>query len=355
MPGAVRIAHGDLFDRPADLVVLPCSTEGTFTQIVAARLAEFSIPQPEPMGLGEVRIRPLEDATQVAQFAAFAASVKEFGSTGEAIARIGQALGEATRDTESIRIVNAPLLGTGAGRLAPDVAAKALTDGFLDLAAPAAMLNLWVLHQDAYEAVLSAVRSPDVRPRPERAEQRTDERRRQPDQGSPLRVLISYSSKSPEHQLWIDTLYRFLRDNGIDARLDTYSLRAGGDVVQWMCNELALADRVLLVCDERYARRADGRLGGVGWETMLVQGDLFASMYGAGDQDAGSKYVPIVLTADINRGRPQFLATKRVIHWPPRADTEELRRELLKELYEVRSEPPLGPPPAWLTERGAPL
>jgi hypothetical protein len=39
------------------------------------------------------------------------------------------------------------------------------------------------------------------------------------------------------------------------------------ELPQWMCNELDLADKVVIVSDEAYAEKADGHLGGVGWET----------------------------------------------------------------------------------------
>jgi hypothetical protein len=113
--GLVQLIKGDLFDGPSDLVVLPCSTAGTFTSLVAQRLRLFSIPAPRSMALGEVEIHPLQDAAHVAQFAAFAASVAGFKSTPDAIQKIGAALGRATEDRTSIRVVNAPLLGAGAG------------------------------------------------------------------------------------------------------------------------------------------------------------------------------------------------------------------------------------------------
>jgi hypothetical protein len=46
------------------------------------------------------------------------------------------------------------------------------------------------------------------------------------------------------------------------------------DLQQWMCNELSMARKVVVVCDESYKQKADGRLGGVGWETMIIQGDI---------------------------------------------------------------------------------
>jgi hypothetical protein len=241
-----------------------------------------------------------------------------------------------------------------------------MQEGFLAEAVSGSLLNIYVLDADVYRAVLPTVegdggaqltarrnqRPAEVHKRPGRSGGRSNERRSENE--APLRVLISYTSNSPEQRGWVKDLYRFLRENGVDARLDTYSLRLGGDVVQWMCNELQLADRVLLVCDERYARRADGRHGGVGWETMLVQGDLFSAMYGhdeAGSDeqpDAGEKYIPIVRTPVLEDGRPKYLATKRVLHWPVGGPEGPRRRDLLRELYEVTKEPPLGPRPARL-------
>jgi hypothetical protein len=52
------------------------------------------------------------------------------------------------------------------------------------------------------------------------------------------------------------------------------------DLQQWMSNELSMADKVLVVCDEVYKRKADGRLGGVGWETMIIQGDIAVPVQG---------------------------------------------------------------------------
>jgi hypothetical protein len=348
MPGLVNLVCGDLFDGPADLVVLPCSTAGTFTPKVAARLAQFSIPPPQAMPLGDIRLIALDDASQVAQFAALAASVANFESSPQTVRQIGAALGRETRAKEGIRIVNAPLLGAGAGGLEPELAVENLRNGFLAEAAEGAILHIYVLDEAVYRRLLPLVDPGTASHVPDLSVPRSEHRVRQTEARAPLRVLISYTSNSPEQRAWVEDLYAFLRRNGVDARLDTYSLRVGGDVVQWMCNELFLADRVLLICDERYAQRADGRLGGVGWETMLVQGDLFAAM-SREDDGGGEKYIPIVRTPGLDEGRPRFLLTKRVIHWPPEAASDDPQRELLEELYEVRNEPPpLGHPPDWV-------
>jgi hypothetical protein len=360
MPAAVQLVCGDLFDGPADLVVLPCSTAGTVTQLVGDKLARFSLPEPMPIPLGEVRVLPLEDATHVAQFAAFAASVANYESTPAAIFQIAEILGQATQRSTAIRLVNAPLLGAGAGGLAPEVVAERLRQGFISQAAPDAVLNIYVLDRTVYRRVLAALGGdsaeegsdtgrglPEPRVRESTGVEQPESTAVQSGE-APLRVLISYTSNSSEQQQWVETLYRLLRENGVDARLDKFSLRLGGDVVQWMCNELQLADRVILVCDDRYAQRADGRHGGVGWETMLIQGDLFNAMYGGGSEPAQGKYIPIVRTPDLEEGRPRYLATKLALHWPPEAHAEERHRALLREIYNVQQEPPLGARPVRL-------
>jgi hypothetical protein len=78
MEPSVKLRLGNLFDGPSDLIVLPCSTAGTITGFVARSLAQYSIPHPrEGMKLGEIEITPFEGAENIAQYVAFAASVRE--------------------------------------------------------------------------------------------------------------------------------------------------------------------------------------------------------------------------------------------------------------------------------------
>jgi TIR domain len=158
----------------------------------------------------------------------------------------------------------------------------------------------------------------------------------------PIRVFISYSHTSPQHEKWVESLATFLRNNGVDARLDVWHLRYGMDLAQFMTNELNLADRVIIVSDERYAEKADGRVGGVGWETMIVQGHLSRL------PPDSTKYLVIVRSADLDPGLPSYLKTKFVIHWPDATNSEPHRQTLLRELYEIIKIPPLGPRPVFV-------
>jgi hypothetical protein len=149
--------------------------------------------------------------------------------------------------------VSSPLLGAGAGRLRSEVVVDSLRRGFVDKASPNATLTISILHKQVYDRFVGEALASGG--------------------GAPLRVFISYTGGSDDRIIWVEKLAHFLRNAGIEARLDRWHLMLGSDLPQWMANELKLADKVIIVSDERYAEKADGRLGGVGWETMLIQGD----------------------------------------------------------------------------------
>jgi hypothetical protein len=98
------------------------------------------------------------------------------------------------------------------------------------------------------------------------------------------------------------------------------------DLPQWMCNELALADRVVIISNEGYKAKADGRIGGVGWETMIIQGDIAAL------PADNTKYQVIVRSESLTDGLPLYLKTRYAFHARPSASADPFREELVKEL-----------------------
>jgi hypothetical protein len=154
-------------------------------------------------------------------------------------------------------------------------------------------------------------------------------------------AVVSGGRSRPVHSLgWVAELGTFLRANGNDARLDQWHLRKGMDLPQWMANEVELAERVVIISDSRYRDRADKRTGGVGWETMLIQGDM------AQQSPDSRKYLIIVREDQFKDGVPIYLKTKFSIHWKSNGEEAKLRDDLLKELYDVELAPPLGSPPS---------
>jgi hypothetical protein len=314
----VKLRLGDMFDGPADLIVLPCSTSGTITGFVARRLAQYSIPHPETgMLLGEVEVMPFEGAEDIAQFVAYAASVNYGTSSKTAIEAIGRALGGFTAANSAVKYIAAPLLGAGAGGIQSEFVAAALREGFSATAAPDATLTIHVLHQEVYDRLRGNRRIIQGQPK------------------DTVRVFISHTSKTEEAVEWVKALALHLIDEGIQARLDRFHLRRGMDLQQWMCNELSMARKVIIVCDETYKQKADGRLGGVGWETMIIQGDM-ASL-----PPNNTKYQVVVRASDLEKGLPLYLRTRYAFHAPDKEQDRVFREDLVKELLDLPLDPTL--------------
>lgn len=314
----VKLRLGDMFDGPADLIVLPCSTSGTITGFVARRLVLHSIPHPKAgMALGEVEIMPFEGGEDIAQFVAFAASVDGNKSSVKRLLAIGRAIGEFTAKNSSVKYVAAPLLGAGAGGIQSELVAAALREGFGETAAADASLVIHVLHQEVYDRL------------------KGNRRIIQGKAKEPVRVFISHTSKTDEATEWVKSLALYLIEQGIQARLDGFHLRRGMDLHQWMCNELAMARKVVVVCDEAYKQKADGRLGGVGWETMIIQGDISEL------PPDSTKYQVVVRAPQIDQGLPMYLRTRYAFHAPGPVQDRTFREELVKELLDLPIDPTL--------------
>ncbi len=343
MSGRVRLQQGDMFSVPADLMVLPCSTAGTVTHVVEVKLSTLNLRYPRrAMELGTIELVPSEHAEHVAQYIAYAASVDNLRSSVKAIFNVGCQLGQLTREHELIRRVSVPLLGAGAGGLSPEESSKALAEGFQELAESDAILTIYVFLEHDFASVARGFESHQSSRKNDKNES-TDS-----DLNSklrPPRVFVSYATNDRENTKWVHWLATQLRSNGVESRIDQWHLRRGMDLSQWMCNELAQSDKVVLVCDKAYTDKADGRQGGVGWETMIVQGDM------ANLPPTSTKYLVIVREENFEIGCPMYLKTKFSIHWPSTASESESLghlQQLLKELFDFEDIPPIGPPPVFV-------
>jgi hypothetical protein len=151
---------------------------------------------------------PFEGGENIAQYVAYAASVKSNSSSSPAaIRRIGQQLGEFTVQGPAVRLIATPLLGAGAGGLQSEAVVQSLRDGFKTSAHSDAVLQISILHEPVYKRVRDSLElvkhtTPDEpqTSRPTGAATRM-----------PLRIFISYSHSSPEHEQWVESLGTFLR------------------------------------------------------------------------------------------------------------------------------------------------
>lgn len=93
------------------------------------------------------------------------------------------------------------------------------------------------------------------------------------------KLFISYSWTTPEHEAWVLTFAEELSSQGIEVILDKWDLLPGHDANAFM--EQMVTDptvtKVLLICDEMYAKKSDGRKGGAGTEAQIITPELYAN------------------------------------------------------------------------------
>lgn len=116
------------------------------------------------------------------------------------------------------------------------------------------------------------------------------------------KLFISYSWSNPEHEQWVVDLATELRESGVDVILDKWDLKEGHDAVAFMEQMVTNSEikKVLMVSDEIYASKADGRSSGVGTETQIISKEVY-------DNQSQDKFVAVISEKDDN-GKP-FLPT----------------------------------------------
>ena len=156
------------------------------------------------------------------------------------------------------------------------------------------------------------------------------------------KVFISYSHDSDLHKQWVVLLSTALRNNGIDASLDVWDLLNGADINLFMEEGILNADRVILVCSDKYVKLANSRTGGVGYEARLAASSV------ASQQGPKNKFIPIIRdNLDTASLIPRFLGS--TLHFDFRIDDEydRLLEDLIREIHGAPAnvKPPLGPRP----------
>lgn len=256
----------------------------------------------------------------------YAATVNDETHSTEASAlkKIAKKLSTYCRKN-NLSLVNLPLLGTGAGGMNPLASFEALRE---------------VLEKDSvttYVIYCFTAETFEMLSAQAEAEINAGENESHP------RVFISYAGYDKANTRWVQTLAAELRKCGIDARLDQFHLKPGHDLPQWMANEVIMAEKVILVCDTHYMEKANYRKGGVGWETMLIQGDMLAQ------GDGRAKYIAIIRENEVDKALPIYLRSKYAFNWGKKEqiDPDELK-ELVMLLYDRNDLPPIGRVPVWI-------
>lgn len=87
-------------------------------------------------------------------------------------------------------------------------------------------------------------------------------------------VFVSYSWDNQHHAEWVLALSEELVRFGVNVMLDRWHLHPGEEVLHFMERGCRECDKLLVVCTQNYVRRANNRIGGVGFETVVTS-DLY--------------------------------------------------------------------------------
>lgn len=139
-------------------------------------------------------------------------------------------------------------------------------------------------------------------------------------------VFISYSHDSLQHKEWVLQLASALLAQGIDVTLDQWDLVAGQDMAAFMATGIRKADRVVLICSEAYVTKAEGGSGGVGYERLIVTGEVI----GAIDT---IKFIPVIRSNPSTRKVPDFLGARKYIDFTEESQYAARLEELAREIH----------------------
>lgn len=322
----VKLYKGSIFDSKCDLIIIPCNNFGGVSYTIKKGLTSNGLPHVvKNIEAGDISFLQGNGNFLTASIMGFAASVdvnKETTSE-ENIKQIVRKI-KAYCEENSLHKVNMPLLGTGAGGLSAAKSYSIIKSEFEK--AQFLSICVYAYSEDIYyELSKNDTQSHTLKVK------------------NP-RVFISYTSVDLENRNWVKMLAKRLRQNGVDARLDTFHLKPGQDLPQWMTNEIIMADKVLLICDKYYAEKADNRTGGAGWETMIIQGDMLS-------QPEQNKYIAILRDKDIDQSLPIYVKSKYALNWSDESQMNKEFNDFLFLLFDCDDEPPIGEIPSFIIEK----
>ena len=167
------------------------------------------------------------------------------------------------------------------------------------------------------------------------------------------RVFISYCWYKEETKEWALRLAVDLQDHGIHVVIDQWDLAEGQDIYAFMesCVTDASINRVLVICDQAYSQKADNRSGGVGVETAIISKKVY-------ERAKETKFIPIVLerSEDGTSSLPTYLSSRKFIDFSDSDNYYTTLEQLIRTIYNrpLTSRPPLGSPPAYITDENQP-
>lgn len=162
------------------------------------------------------------------------------------------------------------------------------------------------------------------------------------------KVFISYSWTDQQHQELVKHWADRLVADGIEVILDIYDLKEGDDKNVFM--ESMVTDpsvtHVLVICDSKYAEKANTRKAGVGTESQIISGEVYKKV-------KQSKFIPIVCDfgEDGEPVLPVFMESRMWINFSSSEAENENWEQLIRLLYgkPQHVKPKKGKTPTYIT------
>jgi len=161
------------------------------------------------------------------------------------------------------------------------------------------------------------------------------------------KVFISYSWSSQLHQELVKHWADRLIADGIEVILDIYDLKEGHDKYAFM--ERMVTDdsvtHVLVMCDAKYAEKANSRKAGVGTESQIISSEVYEKV-------EQSKFIPIVCEVgeDGKPILPTFLKSRMWINFSSLEAENNNWEQLIRLLHgkPLHVKPKKGKPPTYI-------
>ena len=159
-------------------------------------------------------------------------------------------------------------------------------------------------------------------------------------------VFISYSWHPENNKIRVQRLAERLMDDGVNVMLDIWDLKDGQDKYVFMEQMVKNPNvkKVLIICNEDYANKANNRKGGVGTESTIMSNEIYSLA-------SQTKFIPIVVEKKNGEAfLPTFLKSRIYIDMSSDETYELGYDQLLRDIYDkpLHSKPALGSMPSYL-------
>lgn len=322
-----RLKQGSIFDQKCDLVIIPCNNYGGMTNLVENDLAAYGLPTSIKISdPGQVTFEICPRHFTISSVIGYSASVASrhagYKSGHELLHNICKQIIEYCKGN-SLRFVNIPLLGAGSGGLSYQESFEIIKEHFQ--IEQYIMANIFALSKNVYDMLYKLDPQSEIN-----------------EEFHP-RVFISYTGYDENNRRWVRNLCIRLCQNGVDARCDIFHLKPGQNLPQWMTNEINLANKVLLICDKYYLSKLNSHRGGVGWEAMIIQGDMLMN------QDS-NKYICIMRDKDSEILLPAYLRTRYFLQSYTDEMDDDKFKQLLMSIFDCEEVPTVNAIPEFIKE-----